>query len=147
MLTNRRSTLAISPSAAQSLKATIDQTATEPHSAPTSVLTATTTTLPGYRIVKIIGAVHGMTVCSRKDTKAFLKSVGTASEARALTHTLYAARDTATERMIKDCISRGGNAVIGMGFGESEILGFAQVSVHGTAVFVEKERQEKSPFE
>lgn len=62
---------------------------------------------------------------------------------------LYNARDQAIERMVRDCISRGGNAIVGMGFGESEILGFAQVSAYGTVVFVEREvRREKQedPF-
>lgn len=92
--------------------------------------------------------VHGMTTCARKDTKTFLKAAGTANEAKSLTHMLYNARDQAVERMVKDCIGRGGNAIIGLGFGESEVLGFAQVSCYGTAVFVERETSEKleDPF-
>lgn len=111
----------------------------EPHCRTSSVLTSTTDNLPGHHVVKVIGTVHGLTTCARKDTKTFLKSVGNGNEAKSLTHMLYNARDQATERMVKDCISRGGNAIVGMGFGESEILGFAQISVYGTAVYVERE--------
>ncbi|ORY01439.1 hypothetical protein BCR34DRAFT_592266 [Clohesyomyces aquaticus] len=145
MLTNRRSTMMIPPNNRASSYGPTQNLSleNEPHCKTTSVLTATVDTLPGYRVIKVIGTVHGITVCSRKDTKAFLKAAGTASEAKSLTHTLYGARDTAMERMIRDCISRGGNAVIGMSFGESEVLGFAQVSVYGTAVFVEKERAQE----
>ena len=108
-------------------------------------MTSTTDTLPGHRISTVIGTVHGITTCARKETKTFLKAVGSANEAKSLTHMLYSARDQAIERMIRDCVSRGGNAIVGMGFGESEVLGFAMVSVHGTAVFVEKEK-EVDPF-
>jgi uncharacterized protein YbjQ (UPF0145 family) len=119
---------------------------TEPHCRTSSVLTATTDTLPGHHIVKVIGTVHGITTCARKDTKTFLKSMGTSNEAKSLTHMLYQARDQAIERMVKDCITRGGNAIVGLGFGESEILGFAQISCYGTAVFVEREGKHEDPF-
>jgi uncharacterized protein YbjQ (UPF0145 family) len=102
--------------------------------------------LPGHRIIKLIGTVHGLTTCARKDTKSFLKSVGSGNEAKGLTHMLYNARDQAIERMVRDCISRGGNAIVGMGFGESEVLGFAQVSVYGTAVFVEREMKAEDRY-
>ncbi|KAF2191955.1 DUF74-domain-containing protein [Zopfia rhizophila CBS 207.26] len=141
MLTNRRSTMMLPPMRTQSWKPEPNPE-TEPHCKTTSVMTATTENLPGYRVAKVIGTVHGITVIARKDTKAFLKAAGTGSEAKSLTHTLYNARDTALERMIKDCVSRGGNAVVGMSFGESEVLGFAQVSVYGTAVFVEKDARD-----
>lgn len=138
MLTNRRSTMMIPQGNAPSFRP--DPTPeTEPHCRTSSVLTVTTDTLPGHRIVKVIGAVHGLTTCARKDTKTFLKAVGNGSEAKSLTHMLYNARDQAIERMVRDCVSRGGNAIVGMGFGESEVLGFAQVSVYGTAVFVERD--------
>jgi uncharacterized protein YbjQ (UPF0145 family) len=84
--------------------------------------------------------VHGLTTVARKDTKSFLKSMGNGSEAKSLTHMIYNARDQASERMIRDCISRGGNAIVGMSFGESEVLGFAQISVYGTAVYIEKDK-------
>lgn len=119
---------------------------TEPHCRTSSVLTSTTSDLPGHRIIKLIGTVHGLTTCARKDTKTFLKSVGNGNEAKSLTHMLYNARDQAIERMVRDCVSRGGNAIIGMGFGESEVLGFAQISVYGTAVFVEREMKAEDRY-
>lgn len=59
------------------------------------------------------------------------------SECRNLTNALYGSRDTATERMVLDCISKGGNAIVGMSYTESEIMGCLTVSVQGTAVYVE----------
>jgi uncharacterized protein YbjQ (UPF0145 family) len=118
----------------------------EPHCRTSSVLTSTINDLPGHRIIKVMGAVHGLTTCARKETKTFLKSVGNGNEAKSLTHMLYNARDQAIERMARDCISRGGNAIVGMGFGESEVLGFAQVSVYGTAVFVERETKAEDGY-
>jgi uncharacterized protein YbjQ (UPF0145 family) len=118
----------------------------EPHCRIPSVPTSTTPYLPGYRISKVFGTVHGITTCARKDTKSFLKAAQTGTEAKSLTHMMYNARDQATERMVKDCVSRGGNAIIGIGFGESKVMGFAQVSVYGTAVYVEKEQYIEDPF-
>ncbi|KAF2269376.1 DUF74-domain-containing protein [Lojkania enalia] len=145
MLTNRRSMMVIPPVRRESFRPELLQE-TEPHCRASSVLTATTDTLPGHRVIKTIGTVHGLTTCARRDTKSFLKAVGTGSEAKSLTHMLYNARDQAIERMVRDCVSRGGNAIVGLGFGESEVLGFAQVSVYGTAVFVEREGRPEDPF-
>jgi uncharacterized protein YbjQ (UPF0145 family) len=145
MLTNRRSMMM--PSAPRRDSFRPDPPAeSEPHCRTSSVLTVTTDTLPGHRIVKVLGTVHGLTTCARKDTKTFLKAAGNGSEAKSLTHMLYNARDQAIDRMVRDCISRGGNAIVGMGFGESEVLGFAQVSVYGTAVFVERASKGEDPF-
>ncbi|KAF2702842.1 hypothetical protein K504DRAFT_496038 [Pleomassaria siparia CBS 279.74] len=149
MLTNRRSMMAPGPPARSASFKPDSSYETDPHCRTPSVLTSTTDTLPCHRVVKVIGTVHGLTTCARKDTKSFLKAVGSANEAKSLTHMLYNARDQAIERMIRDCISRGGNAIVGMGFGESEILGFAQISCYGTAVFVEREgvKNTEDPFQ
>ncbi|KAK7967844.1 heavy-metal-binding-domain-containing protein [Apiospora aurea] len=158
MLSNRKSMLAVpapnrasafssaatppqySQSPQQTHPFSVSHPESEPHSGAPSVPTSTTSTLPGYRVVRTLGAVYGSTTCARKDTKSLLKSVtGFGSEAKSLTHLLYNAREQATARLVVDCLARGGNAVVGLGYGESEILGFAQVSVYGTAVYVEKE--------
>lgn len=112
----------------------------EPHCQTPSVITSTTPYISGYRTVKVVGTVHGSATSTYKDAKSFLKLAGSGVESKSLTHMLYNARDQATERMILDCISRGGNAIVGMGFNESEIFGFAQVTVYGTAVLVEKDQ-------
>ncbi|KAI1489502.1 hypothetical protein F5X96DRAFT_609646 [Biscogniauxia mediterranea] len=112
----------------------------EPHSTAPSVLTATTADLPGYRIVRVAGAVYGSVTyaCGKdKDTKSMFKARH--GEARALTHMAYGARDTALERMARDAVARGANAVVGLSFADSDVLGcFAQTAVYGTAVYVER---------
>jgi len=123
----------------------LEYTEDEPHCRVPSVPTSTTPYLPGYHTVRLVGAVYGMATISKKERDSFLKHVGNALEAKSLTHMLYSGRAQATERMIMDCISQGGNAVIGMTFAEADIMGFAQVSVSGTAVYVEKDTPYGAP--
>lgn len=52
---------------------------------------------------------------------------------------MYTARNDAVGRLIQECESRGGNAVIALRFDAGEIGGgFAQVCAYGTACVVEK---------
>ncbi|KAK6948925.1 hypothetical protein Daesc_008997 [Daldinia eschscholtzii] len=164
MLTNRRSTLMIPPNGAagRGSSSAAAPTATptlssakpesEPHCTAPSILTSTTPSVPGYRVARVLGAVYGSTTYALKDTKALLKkaaaaAAGAGGEVRGLTHITYNARDQAMERMARDCVARGANAVVGLGFEEKEVLGcFVQVSVSGTAVFVEKQQQLENPF-
>lgn len=57
-----------------------------------------------------------------------------------MTSVIYAARDQAVERMVKEAVGKGANAVIGVSVRESEVLGCVVVSVCGTGVWVERER-------
>jgi uncharacterized protein YbjQ (UPF0145 family) len=109
-----------------------------------ALLTATTSTLPGHRIIRVLGTCHGTTSLVRKDTKSFLKNIassfgGNWGEAKALTSAIYSARDQAIDRMVKEAVSKGCNAIVGMEVRESEVLGCVVVSVVGTGVWVEKE--------
>jgi uncharacterized protein YbjQ (UPF0145 family) len=122
---------------------------TEIHPSRTpSLLTATTETLAGHRVLRVIGTVHGSTSCARKDTKSFIKNIASSfgsnwGEAKSVTSIIYHARDQAIDRMVKEAIGKGANAIVGMEVRESEILGCVVVSVSGTACWVEKERGEK----
>lgn len=51
---------------------------------------------------------------------------------------LYSARNDAISRIVKECQSRGGNAVIALRFDAGDMGGFAQVCAYGTACIVEK---------
>ncbi|KAI2604197.1 uncharacterized protein GGS25DRAFT_451752 [Hypoxylon fragiforme] len=118
----------------------------EPHSAAPAILTSTTPSLPGYRIARVLGAVYGGTGYALKDTKSMLKGAVTGAEVRALTHMMYNARDQALERMTRDCVARGANAVVAVTFEEREVLGcFLQVTAVGTAVYAERERPQGQP--
>ena len=104
------------------------------------VITSTTNDLPGYRIVKVLGTVYGLSVRSRNwgaDIVSVLKSV-VGGELRYLTNMLYTSRNHAVERMLGEVMGRGGNAVLAMRFDIAEVMGFSQVCAYGTAVVVEK---------
>ena len=56
-----------------------------------------------------------------------------------MTSLIYQARDQAVERMVKEAVGKGANAVVGVEVRESEVFGCLVVSVVGTACWVEKE--------
>jgi uncharacterized protein YbjQ (UPF0145 family) len=98
--------------------------------------------------VRVLGACHGTTTAARKDTKSFIKNIassfgGSWGEPKSVTSIIYQARDQAIDRLVKEAISKGANAIIGMEIRESEVLGCVVVSVTGTACWVEKEREIK----
>jgi uncharacterized protein YbjQ (UPF0145 family) len=157
MLTNRRSTMMVPPNRMPSWhpqsKPYPEQSSVAPlafdtevlQSRTPSILTSTTSNLPGHRVLRVLGACHGTTTCARKDPKSFIKSIasnfgGNWGEAKSVTSIIYQARDQAIDRLAKEAIAKGANAVVGLEVRESEILGCVVVSVCGTAVWVEKER-------
>ncbi|KUJ13910.1 DUF74-domain-containing protein [Mollisia scopiformis] len=104
------------------------------------VITSTMNDLPGYRVVKILGTVYGITVRSRNwgaDIGAFLRS-SVGGEIRYFTNLMYASRDKALERMVGECMARGGNAVVALRFDQAEVNTFSQVCAYGTACLVER---------
>ncbi|KAL1874736.1 hypothetical protein VTK73DRAFT_264 [Phialemonium thermophilum] len=104
------------------------------------VITTTMFDVPGYRIVKVLGAVYGLTVRSRNWAASLgmvLKSVA-GGELRWFTNLLYSARNDAIGRIVSETQSRGGNAVIALRFDAGDMGGFAQVCAYGTAALIEK---------
>ncbi|KAF1848100.1 uncharacterized protein K460DRAFT_364093 [Cucurbitaria berberidis CBS 394.84] len=163
MLTNRRSTMMLPPnripswqpqskhlSATQAPRTSIlfpstTTTTTEPvlQSRTPSLLTSTTPSLPGHRLLRTLGAVHGTTSAVRKDTKSFIKNIaasfsGAWGEAKSVTGLIYQLRDQAIDRMVKEGVALGANAIVGLVVRESEVCGCVVVSVSGTACWVER---------
>ena len=104
------------------------------------LITPATFDVPGYRVVRTLGAVYGLTVRSRNWAAAFgmvLKSVA-GGELRWFTTLMYSCRNDAVGRMVSECTARGGNAIVGLRFDAAELGGFAQVCAYGTACIVEK---------
>jgi len=131
----------------QSLNAPIDG---EPHphsfTETHGVIVSTMNDLPGYRIVRVLGTVYGLTVRSRNwgaDIGAFLRS-SVGGELKYFTTMLYRSRDSAVDRMVGECLGRGGNAIIAMRFDTGDIKMFAQCCAYGTACVVEKIEDTKS---
>jgi uncharacterized protein YbjQ (UPF0145 family) len=119
-----------------------------PRSLIPAILTSTTSSLPGYTTTRIIGAIHGTASLTHKSQKSFLKSIsntitGSWGEVKPLTQVLYQARDQAIERMTRDAIEKGANAVIGLQVRENEVMGCVVVSVSATACLVEKEKAKR----
>jgi uncharacterized protein YbjQ (UPF0145 family) len=87
------------------------------------VITSTKNDLPGYRIVKVLGTIYGITVRSRNwgaDIGAFLKS-SVGGEIKYFTNLMYSSRNAAIERLVGECMERGGNAVIALRFDQGEV--------------------------
>ncbi|EEA25190.1 DUF74 domain protein [Talaromyces marneffei ATCC 18224] len=104
------------------------------------VITSTMNDLPGYKITKVLGTVYGLTVRSRNwgaGLGGIARSV-VGGEIRVFTKLLYTARNEAVERMVGECMSRGGNALVAMRFDIVDMGGFSQICAYGTACLVEK---------
>ena len=92
------------------------------------VITTTMNDLPGHRIVKVLGTIYGITVRSRNwgaDIGSFLKS-SVGGEIRYFTNLMYTSRNAAVERLVGECMQRGGNAIIAMRFDQNEVNGSLQ---------------------
>ncbi len=104
------------------------------------MLIATTNDLPGYRIVRHIGLVRGITVRSRSvigNLGGAIQSVfgGKLSIYVNLAET---AREEALQHLIEHAQAQGANAVIAMRYDANEIMeGITEVLAYGTAVLVE----------
>jgi uncharacterized protein YbjQ (UPF0145 family) len=103
------------------------------------IITSTMNDIPGYRVVRVLGTVYGLTVRSRNwgaDIAALLKSA-VGGELKYFTTMLYRARNEAVSRMLGECMGRGGNAIIALRFDSGDIKIFTQVCAYGTACIVE----------
>ncbi len=96
--------------------------------------------LPGYRVVRTLGVVRGITVRSR----SVIGRVGVQFQAffggsiTLLVNLCEQARADAFQIMVAHGAELGGNAIIGMRYDATEVMpGIAEVLCYGTAVFVE----------
>ncbi|RFU27173.1 hypothetical protein B7463_g9160, partial [Scytalidium lignicola] len=104
------------------------------------VITSTMNDLPGYRIVRVLGTIYGITVRTRNwgaDVGSFFKSA-VGGEMRYFTNLMYTSRNAAVERLVGECMQKGGNAVIALRFDCGEVNTFTHFCAYGTAVVVEK---------
>ncbi len=97
--------------------------------------------LPGYRVVRNIGLVRGITVRSR----SLFGTIGASLETLVGGNiTLFeemceTTREQALELMMQHASSHGANAVIGVRYDSNELMqGVTEVLVYGTAVQVER---------
>jgi len=104
------------------------------------MLVSTTNDLPGYRIVKHLGLVRGITVRSRSVLGNFAGGIqslfgGKLSVFVSLAET---ARQEAYDHLCEHATEAGANAVIAMRYDANEIMeGITEVLAYGTAGVVE----------
>ena len=104
-------------------------------------LVTTAFTLDGYRVVKSLGVVRGITVRSR----SIVGNLGAAVQIlfggniSLLQDLCERARQDAFTLMVDHAAQLGANAIVGMRYDANEIMsGVAEVLAYGTAVVVEK---------
>ena len=106
------------------------------------MLIVTTNDAPGYRVVKTLGLVRGITVRSRNvisDAIGGLQSM-LGGRVGAYVKLAEASRAEAYEELVAHAQGMGANAVIAMRYEANEIMeGVTEVLAYGTAVVVEPE--------
>ena len=104
------------------------------------MIVTTTETIPGKKISKTLGLVRGNTIRARhvgKDIMAGLKNI-VGGEIMEYTKLMAESREQALDRMMDDAKRLGANAVVGLHFTTSMIMGAAaELLAYGTAVIVE----------
>ncbi len=107
----------------------------------TSLIT-TSTNLEGYKIIKQLGVVRGITVRSRSVLGNIAGGFQSVFGGRLSIYVELCenAREEAYRLLIHHAQALGANAIIGMRYDANEIMqGITEVLAYGTAVVVEKE--------
>jgi len=96
--------------------------------------------LPGYRVVRSLGVVRGLTVRSRSIVGNFIGGLHSLFGGNITVYTTLCEQTRAEtyQLMIRQARLLGANAIIGMRYDATEIMpGLAEVLCYGTAVVVE----------
>ena len=104
------------------------------------MIVATTNDLTGYRIVRHIGMVRGVTVRSRNVISDAIGGVQSMIGGRvgAYVKLAEAARQEAYDELVAHARDMGANAILAMRYDANEIMpGVTEVLAYGTAVVVE----------
>ncbi len=105
------------------------------------MMVSTTNDIAGYRIVRHLGLVRGITVRSRSIVGNFFGGIQTLFGGRISVYANLAeqARQEAFDKMCQHAADGGANAIIGMRYDANDIMdGVTEVLAYGTAVLVEK---------
>ena len=106
------------------------------------MITVTTDSIPGKKIVKTFGLVRGNTIRARhvgRDIMAGLRTL-VGGEIMEYTKLMAESREQAIDRMKQEAERLGANAVVGLRFTTSVIMGgAAELLSYGTAVLIEEE--------
>jgi uncharacterized protein YbjQ (UPF0145 family) len=105
-----------------------------------TMLIVTTNDAPGYRVVKTLGLVRGITVRSRNAISDMVGGLQSMLGGRvgAYVKLAEASREEAYDELVQHAQAMGANAVIAMRYEANEIMeGVTEVLAYGTAVVVE----------
>ena len=103
-------------------------------------MTTTTFTLEGYRIVRNLGVVRGITVRSRSIFGTIGGSLQTllGGNISLFTELCERAREEAFQKMLEHAQQHGANAIVGVRYDATELMqGVSEVLCYGSAVVVE----------
>ena len=104
-------------------------------------MTSTTFDLPGYRAVRSLGVVRGITVRSRGIVGQMAASLRTIVGGKIHEYVVMCeeAREEAFDLMLKHADELGANAIIGVHYDATELSEMmTEVPAYGTAVVVER---------
>ncbi len=107
-----------------------------------TMLITTTNDAPGYRVVKTLGVVRGITVRSRNVVSDAIGGVQSMLGGRVGAYVKLAetARQEAYDELIQHAQQMGANGILAMRYDANEIMpGITEVLAYGTAVVVEAE--------
>jgi uncharacterized protein YbjQ (UPF0145 family) len=106
------------------------------------VILCSTDSIPGKKVVKVLGLVRGNTIRARhmgRDIMAAFKHMA-GGEISDYTKMMAETREQALDRLSEDAEALGGNAIVGLRFTTTSMMqGAAEFLVYGTAVIVEDE--------
>ena len=104
------------------------------------LLIATSDTIPGHRIIEVLGMVRGNTVRTRNigaDILAGLRNL-VGGEVDQYTKMLAQSREQALDRMRAHALELGANAIVAVRITTSTVMqGAAEILAYGTAVVIE----------
>ena len=104
------------------------------------MLIVTTNDAPGYRVVKTLGAVRGITVRSRNAVSDMVGGLQSMLGGRVGAYVKLAetSRAEALSELVQHAKDIGANAILAMRYDANEIMpGITEVLAYGTAVVVE----------
>ena len=108
------------------------------------MILATTEAVISKRIVAVLGLVRGNTVRARhigRDISAIVRNIA-GGEITEYTKLLAESREQSIDRMVDEAERLGANAIVGVRFSTSSIMGAAaEVMCYGTAVILEEVRE------
>jgi uncharacterized protein YbjQ (UPF0145 family) len=113
------------------------------------MIVVNTESVPGYRLVRVLGLVQGNTVRAKhlgRDIMAGFKNI-VGGELKGYTELLTEARNEAVQRMLDEAQRMGANAILNVRFSTSSVTqGAAELYAYGTAAWLEADEATSAGF-